>query len=58
MVRVVLDTNVLLVSISPNAPNHWIIEHFINEHFILCVTTDILPETPGFSLVRISISGY
>lgn len=44
MVRVVLDTNVLLVSISPNAPNHWIIEHFINEHFILCVTTDILLE--------------
>lgn len=44
MVRVVLDTNVLLVSISPNAPNHWIIRHFLNEDFILCVTTDILLE--------------
>ncbi|MCC6460478.1 MAG: putative toxin-antitoxin system toxin component, PIN family [Saprospiraceae bacterium] len=44
MVRVVLDTNVLLVSISPKAPNHWIIRHFLNEDFILCVTTDILLE--------------
>lgn len=44
MLRVVLDTNVLLVSISPNAPNHWIIRHFLNEGFILCVTTDILLE--------------
>ncbi|MBK6932275.1 MAG: putative toxin-antitoxin system toxin component, PIN family [Saprospirales bacterium] len=44
MLRVVLDTNVLLVSISPNAPNHWIIRHFMDEGFILCVTTDILLE--------------
>lgn len=44
MLRVVLDTNVLLVSISPNAPNYWIIQHFLNEDFILCVTTDILLE--------------
>ena len=28
MVRVVINTNVLLVSISPNAPNHWVIRHF------------------------------
>lgn len=44
MVRVVLDTNVLLVSISPHAPNHWIIRRFLNEDFVLCVTTDILLE--------------
>lgn len=44
MVRVVLDTNVLLVCLSPKAPHHWIIRHFLNEDFVLCVTTDILLE--------------
>lgn len=44
MDRVVLDTNVLLVSISPRSPSHWIIQHFLKADFALCVTTDILLE--------------
>ncbi len=44
MLRVVIDTNVLLVSISPKAPNHWVIQHFLRADFLLCVTTDILLE--------------
>lgn len=42
--KVVLDTNVLLVSISPKSKYHWVFQKFINEEFILCVTTDILQE--------------
>lgn len=42
--KVVLDTNVLLVSISPKSKYHWIFQKFINEDFTLCVTTDILQE--------------
>ncbi len=42
--KVVLDTNVLLVSISPKSKYHWVFQKFINEDFILCVTTDILQE--------------
>ena len=39
-----LDTNVLLVSISPKSKYHWVFQKFISEEFILCVTTDILQE--------------
>jgi len=42
--KVVLDTNILLVSISPRSTYHWVFQKFINEEFILCVTTDILQE--------------
>lgn len=42
--RVVIDTNILLVSISPNSQFYWIFESFLNEKFELCVTTDILME--------------
>ena len=42
--NIVLDTNILLVAISPRSPYHWIFDAFINEKFNLCVTTDILLE--------------
>ena len=44
MERVVLDTNVLLVSISRKSKLHWVFEGLINGDYILCVTTDILSE--------------
>jgi putative PIN family toxin of toxin-antitoxin system len=42
--KIVLDTNVLLVSISSKSKYHWIFEAFRNDLFTLCVTTDILEE--------------
>jgi len=43
-VRVVLDTIVLLVSISNRSRLHWIFKKLINQEYTLCVTTDILAE--------------
>lgn len=42
--RIVLDTNVLLVSFSSKSELRWIFDAFLNESFVLCVTTDILIE--------------
>ncbi len=42
--KIVLDTNVLLVSISSRSRYRPILDSFINEEFELCVTTDILLE--------------
>ena len=42
--RIVLDTNVLLVSISDRSPYHWIFAGLIQGRYELCVTTDILLE--------------
>lgn len=42
--KIVLDTNVLLVSISPKSKFHWVFQNFLNEEYTLCVTTDILQE--------------
>ena len=42
--NVVLDTNVLLVSVSPLSPYRWVFNALINEDYNLCVTTDILFE--------------
>ena len=42
--RIVLDTNVLLVSISTKSAYRWVFDAFLNEDIILCVTTDILIE--------------
>ncbi len=44
MKRIVLDTNVLLVSISDRSKLHWIYKYLIEERYQLCVTTDILAE--------------
>lgn len=44
MKKIVLDTNVLLVSISNRSRLHWVFQGLLNGHFTLCVTTDILAE--------------
>ena len=44
MKKVVLDTNVLLVSISSKSRLHWVFEELLKGNYILCVTTDILAE--------------
>ena len=42
--RIVVDTNVLLPSLSPRSPMHWLFAEILAERLILCVTTDILSE--------------
>ena len=42
--KVILDTNVLLVSISSKSPYHWIFERLIEGVFDLGITSDILLE--------------
>jgi putative PIN family toxin of toxin-antitoxin system len=42
--KVVLDTNVLLVSISTKSNLHWIFKSLLEGNYILCLTTDILAE--------------
>ncbi|GAB2575647.1 putative toxin-antitoxin system toxin component, PIN family [Spirosoma areae] len=42
--RVVIDTNQLLSSISPKSTSHWLYEAIFSGRFTLCVTTDILEE--------------
>jgi putative PIN family toxin of toxin-antitoxin system len=44
MLRIVIDTNVLVACISRNSPHHWIWRAFVDGHFQLCLTTDILIE--------------
>lgn len=42
--RIVLDTNVFLVSLAPQYKYHWIYEYVIQGKFELCLTTEILLE--------------
>ncbi len=42
--KIIIDTNVLLVSVSKKSKFRWIFDSFINEKYILSVTTDILLE--------------
>lgn len=42
--KIVLDTNVLLVAISQRSPFHWILEELLGGTFTICFTTDILEE--------------
>jgi len=44
LLKVVLDTNVLLVSVSSRSKLHWIFEDLINGKYTICVTTEILNE--------------
>jgi uncharacterized protein len=43
-VKVVLDTNILWVSIARRSESHWVFEALIDEIYTLCVTSDILSE--------------
>jgi uncharacterized protein len=40
----VLDTNVLVASVSRKSPHYWIWQALLEEEITLCVTTDILNE--------------
>jgi putative PIN family toxin of toxin-antitoxin system len=42
--RIVLDTNVLLVSISSKSQYHWVFESLLNGRYELYITNDILTE--------------
>lgn len=44
MKRVVLDTNVLLVSISRKSKLNWIFRSLLDQKYLLCVSTQILSE--------------
>lgn len=44
MLRIVLDTNVLVASISQKSPYHWVWQAFVQGKYELCVTSDILDE--------------
>ncbi|PIY10313.1 MAG: putative toxin-antitoxin system toxin component, PIN family [Flexibacter sp. CG_4_10_14_3_um_filter_32_15] len=42
--KTVIDTNILLISVSPNSPFRWVFDAFLQEKYTLCVTTEILSE--------------
>jgi putative PIN family toxin of toxin-antitoxin system len=42
--RVVLDTNVLLVSISSKSDTHWLLQGLLQEEFELIISNEILSE--------------
>ncbi|MDX1938974.1 MAG: putative toxin-antitoxin system toxin component, PIN family [Saprospiraceae bacterium] len=42
--KIVLDTNVILVSVSRKSPFHWVFQNLIDKNYSLCFTTDILLE--------------
>jgi uncharacterized protein len=44
MLRIVLDTNVLVASISQKSPYHWVWKAFVEGKYQLCLSTDILDE--------------
>jgi uncharacterized protein len=43
-VKVVIDTNCLLVSISRNSKFNWLVKSFINKDFNICISSEILNE--------------
>jgi putative PIN family toxin of toxin-antitoxin system len=44
MIKVILDTNVLVAALSSKSPFHWIIEAILNQSFNLYVTDEIMLE--------------
>ena len=42
--RVVLDTNVLIMSIAKSSPFHTVWTHFLSGHYTICYTNEILLE--------------
>jgi uncharacterized protein len=42
--RIVLDTNILWISIPNSSPSNWLIRDLLARRYTLCVTTDILEE--------------
>lgn len=44
MLRVVLDTNIVIAGLSAASPVHWVIEALMSEKYALCISHDILLE--------------
>ncbi len=44
MLKVVIDTNILLVAVSKRSPYHWLFQALLKGDYTLCVTTEILLE--------------
>jgi putative PIN family toxin of toxin-antitoxin system len=42
--KLVIDTNLILVSISQKSPFYWIIHKLKDDQFTLCIPSDIFPE--------------
>jgi len=53
--RVVLDTNVLLVSITPKSIFYPIFDSFLKEEYELCVTTEILLEYEEILKIKVGL---
>jgi putative PIN family toxin of toxin-antitoxin system len=43
-IKIVLDTNALLVSVSSRSKYHWIFQGLLSDSFVLVITTEILLE--------------
>jgi len=56
MIRVVLDTNVLVASVFYRSPFYWLWESFLQKEYELCVTSDILNEYAEVIERRFSIN--
>jgi len=41
---VLIDTNILLVSVSPKSPKHWVYKKFLDKEYSLVVSTEIFLE--------------
>ena len=54
--RVVLDTNVLIMSISKRSPFHSIWTHFLSGHYTICYTNEILLEYEEVLARKVSAS--
>jgi putative PIN family toxin of toxin-antitoxin system len=44
IMKVVIDTNILISSLSSRSSSHWVIDAFISEQFVLVISNDILLE--------------
>ena len=44
MIKLIIDTNVLLVCISSKSPYHWLFQSILAKEFLLIVSTEILLE--------------
>ena len=53
--KVVIDTNVLWVSVSRRSVSHWIFEAILDGSLTICVTTDILDEYAEIMSMKLGI---
>ncbi len=56
MIKVVIDTNVLVSALSRKSQYHWLIENILEEKFNLFITNDILLEYEEILNEKYSVS--